>query len=683
MKVPVFAVLILGLWTGLILAHRGGHGRGYGRRRGSGKWGGRRHGYGGYYGGRQNYNYVEGPTTPVSTTVTLAPGTPKVISSSGYYRPGWTNYTQKWNVVAPGNTISVTCTYQFSSYTCQSPSLTVGEARYTNGYQTIGPTQKQDSLDIVYANQGGECLFACIAEVPSSATPVLPLDLQNPESWYLKYPKCGGSRQSPVNIDENKLSGSYPWKELGIHQYDTPLQSMNLSNDGRSVVLRADGPFVMGGNLSFNSQYLLQDVVFHWGPTTASGSEHTINGQRYDGEIQFIHYNKKYASYNAAIDATDGLAILAVFLKDVQLGNNSVFNPVISAVKNVRTSGSSTIVEPFSLRSLLPNNTDKFYRYEGSLTSPGCQESATWTVFRDTVQISSAQLAEFRQIEDSQGNKITNNVRPVQDLNSRSIYTGQLQPSWSYNGPDGQNTWPQISASCGGNKQSPINIATSSTVKESWSPLVFTNFNFTPMKMVLLNNDNGAVIVPSMEYNATVQGGPFETPYKFFHYHFHWGSPDTNGSEHTIDGKRYPGEIHMLVYNQSLDGLRQSLGVEKGIYEVSVFLEFSDADNPKLANVISGLEKVVLSLSSNDLTPFPLENLLPSNRQDFYLYDGSITTPSPMCDEKAYSLVFSQPITISRNQMERFYNLENAAGYKIRNNFRNLQPLNGRMVLKS
>ncbi|XP_066956825.1 carbonic anhydrase-like [Macrobrachium rosenbergii] len=426
MKVPVFAALILGLWTGLILAHRGGHGRRNERRRGSGRYWGHRYGFGGYYGGPQYYNYIEGPASPVSTTVNLSPGNTQLIRSSGYYRPSWTNYTQSWNLLAPGNTISVTCTYQFSSYTCQSPSLTVGESRYTNGYRTIGPINKQDSLSIVYTNQGGECIFTCTADVTSSGVTALPLDLQNPESWYLQYPKCGGSKQSPVNIQINSLSGNYPWKELGIHQYDTPPQSMRLSNDGRSAVLRVNGPYVMGGNLSFNSQYLLQDVVFHWGPTSTSGSEHTFNGQRYAGEMQFIHYNKKYANYNAALEAIDGLAILAVLMKDA-LSNNSVFNPVISGSKNIRASGSSTTVETFSLRSLLPSNTDEFYRYEGSLTRPGCQETATWTVFKTTVGISSAQLAEFRALADSQGNKITNNVRPVQSLNARKIYAGQLQ----------------------------------------------------------------------------------------------------------------------------------------------------------------------------------------------------------------------------------------------------------------
>ena len=41
---------------------------------------------------------------------------------------------------------------------------------------------------------------------------------------------------------------------------------------------------------------------------------------------------------------------------------------------------------------MLPNSLEKFYRYSGSLTTPGCFESVTWTVFKDPVTISQDQV---------------------------------------------------------------------------------------------------------------------------------------------------------------------------------------------------------------------------------------------------------------------------------------------------
>ena len=41
---------------------------------------------------------------------------------------------------------------------------------------------------------------------------------------------------------------------------------------------------------------------------------------------------------------------------------------------------------------ILPENVQSFYRYNGSLTTPNCDEVVTWSVFSNPVTMSSAQL---------------------------------------------------------------------------------------------------------------------------------------------------------------------------------------------------------------------------------------------------------------------------------------------------
>ena len=48
-------------------------------------------------------------------------------------------------------------------------------------------------------------------------------------------------------------------------------------------------------------------------------------------------------------------------------------------------------VTAFKLMSFLPSN-KTFYRYLGSLTTPQCQESVTWTVFENSIEVSAQQV---------------------------------------------------------------------------------------------------------------------------------------------------------------------------------------------------------------------------------------------------------------------------------------------------
>ncbi len=44
-----------------------------------------------------------------------------------------------------------------------------------------------------------------------------------------------------------------------------------------------------------------------------------------------------------------------------------------------------------------------------------------------------------------------------------------------------------------------------------------------------------------------VDGGGLTGSYEVFQFHTHWGSDDTKGSEHTLDGKSYPAEVRGLL----------------------------------------------------------------------------------------------------------------------------------------
>ena len=43
--------------------------------------------------------------------------------------------------------------------------------------------------------------------------------------------------------------------------------------------------------------------------------------------------------------------------------------------------------------------------------------------------------------------------------------------------------------------------------------------------------------------NAALSGGPLGNEYKAASFHFHWGTSSSEGSEHTVGGKKYAAEV--------------------------------------------------------------------------------------------------------------------------------------------
>ena len=44
--------------------------------------------------------------------------------------------------------------------------------------------------------------------------------------------------------------------------------------------------------------------------------------------------------------------------------------------------GNKTYIKPFKLSQILPKDVDEFFRYEGSMTYPDCNQNTIWTVFK-------------------------------------------------------------------------------------------------------------------------------------------------------------------------------------------------------------------------------------------------------------------------------------------------------------
>lgn len=58
------------------------------------------------------------------------------------------------------------------------------------------------------------------------------------------------------------------------------------------------------------------------------------------------------------------------------------------------STGNASFMAPFPLGSLIPKEEalTKYYRYTGSLTTPGCNEDVIWTLFETPIELALAQV---------------------------------------------------------------------------------------------------------------------------------------------------------------------------------------------------------------------------------------------------------------------------------------------------
>ncbi|XP_015416021.1 PREDICTED: carbonic anhydrase 9 isoform X1 [Myotis davidii] len=88
----------------------------------------------------------------------------------------------------------------------------------------------------------------------------------------------------------------------------------------------------------------------------------------------------------------------------------------------VLSADSETWVPGLDVSALLPSDLSRYFRYEGSLTTPPCAQGVIWTVFNQTVRLSAKQL---HTLSDSlwgpEGSRLQLNFRATQPLNGRTI----------------------------------------------------------------------------------------------------------------------------------------------------------------------------------------------------------------------------------------------------------------------
>uniref|UniRef100_A0A0A9YHH4 carbonic anhydrase n=1 Tax=Lygus hesperus TaxID=30085 RepID=A0A0A9YHH4_LYGHE len=234
-----------------------------------------------------------------------------------------------------------------------------------------------------------------------------------PCQWATEYPTCGGSHQSPVDLPTcakvvcqpplrfTNLLGEPEQVEL-IHMLHTPLVKYHMLEPVK----------VHGGPLC--GSYVFDHYNVRWGEDAKKGSEHTLGGKSYAGELQLVFYKNTTNGFHDAINITDGVVIFSVWLEEVRSPDNSYFDELLGMMDYITKPWSYTdLCERIPIKYYLPQDRQRYYTYKGSLTYPPCVETVIWVIFMETIPFSHYQFIKLRRMIGVRGS-ISTNIRPVQ-----------------------------------------------------------------------------------------------------------------------------------------------------------------------------------------------------------------------------------------------------------------------------
>ncbi|XP_060928524.1 carbonic anhydrase 4b [Limanda limanda] len=242
-----------------------------------------------------------------------------------------------------------------------------------------------------------------------------------PETWGLVAQNCSGRSQSPVNIVTRRALQDERLTPLYLTGFQETFHS-HIMNTGHGVKLDLPSNMRIHGGM-LPATYKAIQLHLHWGKDGGPGSEHLIDGEQFPMEMHIVHIKEKYVSLSEAVTDRTGVAVLGFFFQESEFVNKK-FGPIIKALKYIQQPNNSTTLRGVSLDMFTPpqKNMTKYFRYDGSLTTPDCAEAVVWTVFEDTIPLSRQQLTAFSQLQFSDGKPMVRTYRPVQPLNERQVY---------------------------------------------------------------------------------------------------------------------------------------------------------------------------------------------------------------------------------------------------------------------
>lgn len=130
-------------------------------------------------------------------------------------------------------------------------------------------------------------------------------------------------------------------------------------------------------------------------------------------ELHIVSHEQRFRTFADAVQVKNGVAVLGVLFHvsltissrisskgiykiapQISEVHNRVLKNILDSAETIKDeSGKDSLIKaPFTPADFLPENKGSFFRYEGSLTTPSCDEAVIWTVLTESVPFAFSQV---------------------------------------------------------------------------------------------------------------------------------------------------------------------------------------------------------------------------------------------------------------------------------------------------